>query len=449
MPFQSSKVSNWLQRSPAGVLVFWSVAGAFMTYFSMYAFRKPFTVSDYQDLYLGGVDYKLVLILSQILGYALSKMVGIKVVSEMTPHRRAWSIIVLVAIAHGALLIYALVPQWAKPLCLFLNGLPLGMVFGCVFGFLEGRQVTEALAAGLCASFIMASGVVKSVGASLMEYYGVSLFWMPFLTALLFWPTLVLGVWILEQIPQPNRGDLVYRAPRTPIDGAERMRFFRRYAPGFVVLVLIMTLLTVFRSVRDDYAREIWSAFGQSKPELFAQSETLVAVLITVISAAVVFLRNNVRAFLTAMVVTAISFVCALITIGCHWHVETWSEASAFRFMVLIGICLYVPYVLFHTTIFERIIAMLRNKSNFGFLMYVSDFVGYLSTVILLFTVSMISRENINFLQLLLWLAIIICPVSIAGSIMVMIYFPRRAVAPDEVTGNDPDLEPAQKFQGK
>ena len=34
---------------------------------------------------------------------------------------------------------------------LFVNGLPLGMVFGLVIGFLEGRKVTEALSAGpLC-----------------------------------------------------------------------------------------------------------------------------------------------------------------------------------------------------------------------------------------------------------------------------------------------------------
>ena len=55
-----------------------------------------------------------------------------------------------------ALLLFALVPAPYNFGCLFLNGLPLGMVFGLVLSFLEGRRLTEALAAGLCASFIVA-----------------------------------------------------------------------------------------------------------------------------------------------------------------------------------------------------------------------------------------------------------------------------------------------------
>ena len=52
---------------------------------------------------------------------------------------------------------------------LFCNGVPLGLVFGLVLGFLEGRRHTEALAAGLCSSFIVADGVTKSAGASLLQ----------------------------------------------------------------------------------------------------------------------------------------------------------------------------------------------------------------------------------------------------------------------------------------
>ena len=38
------------------------------------------------------------------------------------------------------------------------------MVFGLVLGFLEGRRMNECMAAGLCASFILADGFTKSVG---------------------------------------------------------------------------------------------------------------------------------------------------------------------------------------------------------------------------------------------------------------------------------------------
>ena len=63
----------------------------------------------------------------------------------MTPNRRAWSIIGFILFAHLALLLFWLVPQpWNIPF-LFLNGLPLGMVWGLVFSFLEGRKTTELL----------------------------------------------------------------------------------------------------------------------------------------------------------------------------------------------------------------------------------------------------------------------------------------------------------------
>ena len=433
MPYRFSVVSSWLKRSNSFVFVAWCAVAAFITYFSMYAFRKPFTVAQYEGIFLAGVGFKVILLFSQILGYAISKFVGIKVVSEMTPARRAWAIILLVGIAHLALLPYAIVPTWAKPVCLFLNGLPLGMIFGCVFAFLEGRRVTEALAAGLCASFILASGGVKTVGAMLMEYYGVSQFWMPFLTGAIFWPTLLLGVWMLEQIPVPDERDVQHRAPRTPINRKERLSFYKKYDLGFSWLIFIVVMLTLFRSVRDDYAAEIWTGFGVDKPEIFAQSETIVAAVIVLISAVVVLIRRNYAAFLSGMALIAGGFVLAMITTLSYWNKTDWTQESAFQFMVLIGICLYVPYVLFHTTVFERLLALLRDKSNVGYLMYLGDFAGYISTVILMGIVSVVAKENIDFVGLLMWLAIIICPMSIVGSVFVVFYFREKQNHDDEV----------------
>ena len=78
-------------------------------------------------------------------------------------------IVTLIVAAEVALLLFALAPQRLHALCMFANGLSLGLVFGLVLGFLEGRRVTEALIAGLCASFILADGIMKSVGTWLLE----------------------------------------------------------------------------------------------------------------------------------------------------------------------------------------------------------------------------------------------------------------------------------------
>ena len=45
--------------------------------------------------------------------------------------------------------------------------------------------------------------------------------------------------------------------------------------------------------------------------------------------------------------------------------------------LLLVGLGLYLPYVAFHTTIFERLIALTRERANVGFLMYLADSLGY------------------------------------------------------------------------
>ena len=109
--------------------------------------------------FVAEMDLKILFVISQVLGYATSKFLGIKIVSEMPPARRAIAIVTFIGLAELALLLMAILPTPWNALALFLNGLPLGMMRGLVFGFLEGRTVSDILGAGLCASFIVASGL--------------------------------------------------------------------------------------------------------------------------------------------------------------------------------------------------------------------------------------------------------------------------------------------------
>jgi len=51
----------------------------------MYAVRKPYTASSFEGLQQFGISYKVVLVTSQVIGYMLSKFIGIKVISEVQP----------------------------------------------------------------------------------------------------------------------------------------------------------------------------------------------------------------------------------------------------------------------------------------------------------------------------------------------------------------------------
>src|SRR5262245_32750450 len=409
----------------------WCIVAAFGTYFCMYAFRKPFTAAGYKDVVLWGMGYKTVLVTAQVLGYTLSKFLGIKVVAEVQPHRRAALLLGLIAAAEGALFLFGMTPPPYTLLWLFCNGVPLGMVFGLVLGFLEGRRQSEVLAAGLCASFIVADGVAKSAGAALLQV-GVSEYWMPFLTGLLFVPPLLLFTWMLTRIPRPSGQDVAARSERAPMNGAERRDFFRRYATGLTLLVLVYLLITILRSVRADFAPEIWAGLQKTyPPAIFAQSEVVVAAGVLVLNGSMVLVHDNRRAFFSALALA----VGGVALVGVTLAGLREGALSPFAFMVLHGIGLYLPYIAVHTTIFERLIAMTRDRGNIGYLMYLADSFGYLGYVGVLLARNALGPAE-NFLAFFLTLSW-----AVAGTCLLLLVPCWRYFATHPATRSTPALE--------
>lgn len=404
----------------------WAIIAAFGTYFCMYMYRKPFTVAAFQQESLesglgGDWDQKAVLISAQVVGYLLSKIIGIRVVSEASRQRRAWLILGLILSALASLLLFALVPRSWQAVCMFLNGLPLGMVFGLVLGSLEGRRMTEALAAGLCASFILAGGVAKTVGQQLIDWtqsrWQWSLVdserWMPFLAGLLFLVPICIFVWMLHQIPPPTHEDQQARSIRDPMRKEDRWRILNTYAMGLSAVALMYLLVSILRSLRDDFAREILIGLGASiKSSDYASIDFWVMLAATIANGSAVLLKDNRKALQLAFATCTLGFALMLASLVCH---RAWFELSPKMLMVLIGAGLYLPYVAVHTTIFERIIACTRDRANVGFMMYVADSVGYLGYAVLIlaknFFVGQFTEQR--FAEVFLW----ICAVGALASL--------------------------------
>ncbi|KZN50889.1 hypothetical protein J8M21_21775 [Pseudoalteromonas luteoviolacea] len=259
----------------------YAIVAACSTYAFMYGFRKPVAVGLYQDITWLGLSLKTVYLTAQILGYALSKFIGIKVISELQSHGRAKATLVLVLFAWFALLGFAVTPSPWNAVFMLLNGLPLGMVWGIVFSYLEGRRVTEILAAGLCTSFILASGLVKTVASILLLNFNVSEIWMPFVTASMFLPFLCVSVWMLDQLPPPNQDDIERRCKRVPMNKTSRKELLKLLGFGITMLILGYILLTILRDLRDSFAADVWQATGlSSEPALFTLTELPIAVVV-------------------------------------------------------------------------------------------------------------------------------------------------------------------------
>jgi hypothetical protein len=363
--------------SPPAGLAAWAALAAFGAYFCMYGFRKPFTAATFEGGHVFGIGEKTTLVTAQVLGYAASKLIGVRVVAELPPARRAAAIVGLVGVAEAALLLFAVAPSpWHVP-CLFLNGLPLGMVFGLVLGFLEGRRLTEAMAAVLCASFILADGFAKSVGSWLLER-GVGERLMPGVAGLVFLPPLIGFVAMLARVPPPDARDVALRGDRTTMDARDRRALVSRYAAGLLPLVLAYVLITIARSLRADFAPEVWRGLGVVvDPRLFTNSEALVALGVLVVNALAVLVVENRRAFFASLAVSIAGGVVMLAALLGFRQ----GALGGFAFMVLLGTGLYLPYVALQTTTFERLLAMTRERGNLGFLVSFADAAGYLAYV--------------------------------------------------------------------
>ncbi len=383
-------IREWLSAQPSWVFALYASLAAFLTYSCMYAFRKPFTVGLFEDLSFLGVDYKIWLITFQVVGYTLSKFIGIKYVSELKPGSRALYILSLIGIAEIALLLFWIVPQPYNIVFMFFNGLPLGMIWGAVFGYLEGRKLTELLGAGLSASFILASGVVKSVGQLVMIHFHASEFAMPFVTGLLFAVPLVVFVFLLDALPPPTEEDERLRTKRVPMDKGQRKSFLRKFYGGILLLVATYTFLTVFRELRDNFSVELWTSLGYGNdPSIFTLAELPVALVTLLSLASVTFIRSNYLAFNVILLIVLIGF--SLIIISSLLFAEQWIGGKTW--MILVGIGLYLGYVPFNAFLYERLISAFCYVSNIGFVMYLSDAFGYFGSLGVVFYKNFFSQE--------------------------------------------------------
>lgn len=423
----SQRLRGWLSRLPAPAFTLYGGLMAFGAYFAMYGFRRPFTVASYADTAPVLVEYKIALVIAQVFGYALSKVAGIKLVSEMPPQRRAFAILVLIGAAELFLVLFALIPPPFNIPCLFANGLALGMIWGLVFGFLEGRRVSEVLGAMLCASFIVSSGAVKSVGASVMLAGWANEYWMPALTGLIFAPLLIVCVAGLAVLPPPSREDERLRVARAPMDGGARRAMFIAFAPGLIGLVVIYVGLTALRDFRDNFALEIWSGLGfKNDAAIFTLSELPVAAIVLVTMALLMFIRDNRRAFLANLVLVG----CGLALAGLSSLAFRAHMIGPVSWMIALGAGLYLGYTPFNALLFDRFIAASGRSGTAGFLIYVADACGYMSSVALLVLYNFVGVKIswVEFLVVISWSAALVGLVLIAAS---GLYFRRRLRCPE------------------
>lgn len=355
---------------------------SFVAYFSMYGFRKPFSAATYEDtpliLSIGDrvVEAKTLFVIAQILGYCVSKFWGVRVCSEVRRERLGASLIGATTFALFALVLFAVLPLELKVFAIFLSGLPLGIVWGLVVRFLEGRRTSELLFAALSTSYILASGEVKRVGLNLMEM-GVPEFWMPAATAALFLIPFALAVGMLSLLPLPSEEDVSLRSERSTMGRSERLTFLRRFLPGLIPLIICYVVLTAYRDFRDNYQADLFLEMGILDPAAFSRTERPIAFFVVLALALVFLIRNN-RA---GLVVTYVFMLVGLLMMGGSTWAWDRGVISGETWMIGNGLGAYLAYVPFGSILFDRTIALTRFAGTAVFAIYLADALGYTGSV--------------------------------------------------------------------
>ena len=395
---------------------------AFLTYASIYAYRKPFTIATFEGLSFWGISYQSLLIISQGLGYMLSKFWGIKFISELKQLGRWKTSIILIGTAWCCLLLFAIVPAPFGMLCLFVNGFMLGFMWGIVFSYVEGRRATDFIGSVLAVSFIFAGGFTRSIGKWLMLKWNVSEQWMPFMTGLVFLLPLILFLFLLERIPKPDNEDINERTKRSPMTKEDRKKFLRHFGFGIAAVTITYLFLTIMRDVRDNFMGNIWNELGYgSSASILARTETNTSLFILLMISLLVLIRNNIKAFR----LVHIAIFCGFVVAGISSLLFVTGILDGAIWMQLVGLGLYMAYIPFNCIFFERMIATFRIGGNVGFLIYIADAFGYMGSISVMLAKEVL-KVKLNWSEFYSQGVVLFSIIGCVGTFISFLYFNRK-----------------------
>lgn len=361
------------------LFILWAGGAALLSYSLVYALRKPFTAASFENAEFFDMDYKVVVTISQILGYVVSKFIGIKLISELQSEERFKFILTSVLLAEASLILFGLLSTPFNVAAMFLNGLSLGCMWGVIFSFIEGRRVTDILASLLGVSMVISSGTAKSVGLYVMNHLHVSEFWMPALIGAVALPLLLLLGWALNKLPEPNKEDIAMKSERETLNGKQRWELFKSFMPFLSMLFIANIAIVILRDIKEDFLVNIIDVSAYS-PWLFAQIDSIVTLIILGIFGLMVLVKDNLKALsiLFGLIIAGM-IVMSVVSFG-----QQQLRLSPVIWLFIQSLCLYIAYLTFQTIFFDRFIACFRIRGNVGFFIVTTDFLGYTGTVLVL-----------------------------------------------------------------
>ncbi|MGZ5247451.1 MAG: DUF5690 family protein, partial [Flavitalea sp.] len=212
---------------------------------------------------------------------------------------------------------------------------------------------------------------------------------------------------------------------RVSMTSEQRKNLLKEFAPGLILLITIYVFLTVFRDLRDNFIADIWLELGfGNQPALFTQTETPVTIAVLILVGALILIKKNLKALMIIHWIIGIGFIIA----GLSTYLFVVGILPPVLWVTFVGLGLYMGYIPFNCVLFERFIATFRISGNVGFLMYLADSFGYLGSVGVILSKTILNTQGVD----LQWTdfysksVMILSVFGLAGTIFSAVYFNKK-----------------------
>jgi len=181
----------------------------------------------------------------------------------------------------------------------------------------------------------------------------------------------------------------------------------------------IYVFATIFRDIRDNFMADMWKENGYgNQPALFTQTETPVTVIMLILMGSMILVRNNIK----ALIYTHYIIMAGFLMTGLTSVFFLQGSISAFWWLTLVGLGLYLAYIPFNCIFFERLIASFKFPGTVGFLIYIADAFGYLGSVGVLITKEVL-KVKLQWTSFYSHAVVFLSVLGIGGALVSLVYF--------------------------
>lgn len=332
------------------------------------------------------------MVIAQLIGYTLSKFFGIRWVGQLKHQNRRRQLIILLILASIPLWVMPILPIFSWPILMLLNGFPLGIVWGIVFSYIEGRDLTEFIGAILACTFVFSSGFVKYLTLLIQQELSVSNIIATAITSALACFLAIIFSLFLDKTPPPNESEAKHHAKRKELSKIQQKQFFKENLNFLIPAILIYSILTFSRDFRDNFTAELLAANHDYNGLNIAKYETLITLVLLSCIPFLSLIRNHLKAIQITFIVSAFGSLLNLIAL----QLFEFEIITSTAFFLVTGFGLYGGYILINISIMNRIVGFRKSPGNCGFLMYSADASGYLTSIIVMSIALFQNKINVD-----------------------------------------------------